>query len=225
MDLKEFLYLPYMFQKLKEYPVCEFNFETNIPAKKITPTYNTKGLTLLLHEAQRESSRVLNNSKINQEDVLSLIQLSYGFISPEHRVVPSAGSYYPLSIYALQIDSNQIITNLFVFSPQENIMHKVSLRENGISISELLDVYHVDFSSAQWAILWASNNMPIVSKYGLKGLHFISIEVGHSAQMFILGCMQKMYKHITLGGIKEKEIITRVLPHGRKFLPQYMLLI
>lgn len=225
MNLKEFLYLPWMTQKLKEYPNCLFNFDSFISPGEKTVAKNVNNLSINIESISRESSRVLNNKKITNNDLLRICQLSYGFSSRQKRTVPSAGGYYPLKLCALQINNLGNIIQLLEFIPEENRFEDIGLKRPDVSLEDILDVYHVNFKSVQWAILWTANIIPISSKYGLKGMHFMSIEIGHSAQMAILACLENNYKHITIGGIKEKEILLKVLPYGRRFLPQYILLL
>lgn len=225
MSLKDFLYIPWMMQKLKEYPVCTFNLDTYIPVEKKEVFGSFDSLSLQIENISRESSRMLDNEKIIENDILNICRLSYGFSSSLKRTVPSAGGYYPLKLYILKINKSGNIIDFFEFIPENNQLKNTGLKTNNINLKDILDVYHVDFVSVQWAILWTANILPISSKYGVKGIHFMSIEIGHSAQMAVLGCLEKNYNHITIGGLKEKEIISKVLPYGRRFLPQYMLLL
>lgn len=128
-------------------------------------------------------------------------------------------------MFALKIGEFGIINEIKEYVPEKNIIIDVPLREDVIKLSEILDVSQVDFNSIQWCIIWTAKIMPIISKYGMKGLHFISMEVGHSTQMIILRCIESEYKHLTIGGIKDDKIIKSILPEGRKFLPQYVMLL
>lgn len=214
-----------MVQKLKEYPNCQFNYENAISPAFIKTELPCKGISLNIENAYRNSSRTLSNYNIDNECLLNILHLSYGFINNKTRTIPSAGSYYPLKIFALKIVEDGLIIKVLEYIPELNLLKELDIKSENTYLSDILDVYHVDFKSVQWAILWTAKIFPISSKYGVKGLHFISIEIGHSAQMAILKCIQENIKHITIGGLKEDQIIKRILRQGRKFLPQYILLI
>ena len=192
------------------------------PAQKtpdITPEPNSRLLELSGGQFHnRKSDRVLNNADITLEDVSAIAIAAYGYLDNGHRTIPSAGSYYPLTLHILKIDGGRI-KEVFIFDSATHQVKKVS--DLDLNLQDGFFVYGVDFNSVSYVLLWSCRVSGIASKYGAKGYRFACFEIGHSAQMAVMECLTRSIRHIMLGGLDELWFQANVIRDGRRLLPQY----
>lgn len=170
----------------------------------------------------RKSDRSLFNMDVDLNVMLSIAIAAYGYLNNGHRTIPSAGSYYPLTLHVLTIKSGQI-TDVSIFDTSTHQLKRQS--QVDLPVQDGFFVYGVDFKSASYAILWSCRVTGIASKYGAKGYRFACFEIGHSAQMAVLECLTRSLKHVLLGGLNELWFQANVVRNGRRLLPQYALIV
>jgi hypothetical protein len=170
----------------------------------------------------RKSDRNLFNKDVDLNVMGSIATAAYGYLNNGHRTIPSAGSYYPLTLHILRIEFGHI-TEVSIFDPSTNHLKRQSRVD--LPLQDGFFVYGVDFKSASYVVLWSCRVTGIASKYGAKGYRFACFEVGHSAQMAVLECLTRSLKHVLLGGLDELWFQSNVIRNGRRLLPQYALVV
>lgn len=170
--------------------------------------------------SMRKSSRAFKGSQTTKDNCLDILRLSYGFCNNAHRTVPSAGGFYPLTLWLGRI-VHGVLTCIEKYNPYTDSLE--ACQTPMADLEEAFRVYHVDFNSISWIILWSVRLTNIGSKYGARGYRFASLEVGHSAQMAILACCALKIQHVLLGGIIERKIRRNWLQVGSSQRPQYVL--
>lgn len=170
----------------------------------------------------RKSDRNLFNKDVNLDVVGSIAIAAYGYLDNGHRTIPSAGSYYPLTLHILTIEFGHI-TDVSIFDSSTHQIKRQSRVD--LPLQDGFFVYGVDFKSASYVVLWSCRVTGIASKYGVKGYRFACFEIGHSAQMAVLECLTRSLKHVLLGGLDELWFQPNVIRDGRRLLPQYALVV
>ena len=170
----------------------------------------------------RRSVRDIDNGAVTIERVSQIASAAYGYLSNGHRTVPSAGGYYSLTIHVCKIDGG-IIRTVYLFNPDT---HSIShIHQISVPLKDGFFVYHVAFERATWMLLWSCRLVAPASKYGAKAYRFICFEIGHSAQMAIMECLEQSLQSIPLGGLNEKWLRTHVLGENRRLWPHYVLIV
>ena len=170
----------------------------------------------------RKTDRVLRNVSVDLAHMTRIATAAYGYLENGHRTVPSAGSYYPLVLHVCQVVNGQI-TDVHLFDPTTHQLlksHSVNL-----PVQDGFFVYGVDFNTVSFILIWSCRIAGIASKYGAKGYRFTCIEIGHSAQMAVLECLIWSFRHVLLGGLNETWLQENVICCGRRFAPQYALMV
>lgn len=142
---------------------------------------------------ERRSTRELQPGPMPIEQFASILRASYGVMgwSDEsgsflaRRPVPSAGSLYPLEIYAATQGVTGLPDGLFHYDARGNALE---MREPGCVHTKLAPLTWVPGSilGANLVILITGVIERTTWKYGLRGYRFLWLEAGHLAQNLYL---------------------------------------
>ncbi|MDR2168505.1 MAG: SagB/ThcOx family dehydrogenase [Clostridiales bacterium] len=143
---------------------------------------------------ERRSRRDFRDMAISQEQLSQILWAAYGITLPMpdsprfrggFRTTPSAGATFPLEIYAIIGNVNGIAPGIFRYISEE---HKLERLAEGDFRSEL--------SEAAWNQNWLRDAPATIAHiavftrttgvYGERGIRYVYIELGHSAQNIYL---------------------------------------
>ena len=181
------------------------------------PLPKVKG-TLSLEECiyNRESIRSFKDKEVELEKISQLLWSAQGKRGFK-RTVPSAGATYPLEIYV-------IIKNKGIYY-YDFESHSLEPKFEGINYEKGL----AEASLNQYFIREAALNIIICAeflrtcnRYGERGVRYVLIEVGHSAQNIHLEAVSLGLASVPIGAFNDKEV-RNVLKLPKNIEPLYII--
>ena len=187
-------------------------------------TVKTASLEELLR--QRRSVRAYSDAPLTQDEVLKLLWAGQGITSAGGgRTAPSAGALYPLEIYLVAGNVDNLVPGIYKYNPEKN---DLTLVKGGDMRNGLLEASMRQGSVVEGAIdiVIAAVYERTTVKYGDRGERYVHIEVGHAAQNICLEATALGLGLVTVGafddaavakiiGMSQDETPLYVIPVGR----------
>lgn len=213
-------------------PPVKFNGEVNsmLQQGKIKlPSPNLKGkLSLEETLSKRRSIRYYQKESLNINEISQLLWAMQGITEKNWglRTAPSAGALYPLEVYIVAGNVENLDAGIYKYLPDDHSIIKVS---SGDKRREL-------FNSAlqQESILQAPVVFVIAAvfertavKYGIRSERYVYIEAGHSCQNLLLQATSLNLGAVPIGAfyddrvketinLEKKEKPIYIIPVGRR---------
>ncbi|ARG96501.1 SagB/ThcOx family dehydrogenase [Legionella micdadei] len=192
-----------------------------IEAKLPAPVYSSQ---TSIEDAlkKRRSIRTYKNQAITLSQVAQLLWAAQGITSDNgFRTTPSAGALYPLEVYLVARDVNDLSPGVYHYLPTKHALLKI---KNG-DISDQLTKAALE----QEAIKSGAANIVITAvfsrttkKYGEKGKSFVFMEAGHAAQNIYLQTVSLNLGTVTIGAFDEPQV-RQALNTPEDEIPLYIL--
>ena len=164
---------------------------------------------------ERESVRNYKESKIEIEKISQLLWSAQGKKGYK-RTIPSAGAIYPLEIYAILKDKG-----FFHYNFEKHILEL--LKEEDLSQKLAKASGDQQFITRSYLnIIICANFSRTTQRYGDRGLRYVFIEVGHSAQQIHLQAVALGLVSVPVGAFQDEEV-KRVLELPKKIEPLYII--
>jgi len=187
-------------------------------------TIKTASLEELLQ--QRRSIREYIDAPLTQDEVMKLLWAGQGITSARgFRTAPSAGALYPLEIYLVAGNVDNLAPGIYKYNPVKN---DLTLVKEGDARASLATASLGQKSVAAGAIdiVIAAVYERTQIKYGPRGERYVHIEVGHAAQNICLQATALGLGLVTIGafddaavakivGVSSDEAPLYVMPVGR----------
>ena len=155
----------------------------NSEVSYILPAPNTDGdISVEAALANRRSQRDFHDKAITAEQLSQILWSAYGVTSPRGlRTAPSAGALYPLEIYAVVGNVEGISPGVYRYIADG---HKIVRVADGDVRSELADAALGQrmVAEAPASVFFSAVFERTTERYGERGIKYVYIEVGHSAQ-------------------------------------------
>jgi SagB-type dehydrogenase family enzyme len=196
--------------------------EITLPPPKLSSEVS---LEETLH--QRRSIRDYSDEALTLAEVSQLLWAAQGVTAEwGGRTTPSAGALYPLELYAIVGNIEELAPGVYKYRPDGHAL--VQLRDGDV---------RAELAEAALDQTWVKEGaMDIVisavyerttTKYGDRGVRYIHIEAGHAAQSICLQATALGLGVVTVGafyddevkeavGMLEDEVPLYVIPVGRK---------
>ncbi len=187
-------------------------------------TVKTASLEELLR--QRRSVRAYSDAPLTQDEVLKLLWAGQGITSVRGgRTAPSAGALYPLEIYLVAGNVDNLAPGIYKYNPEKNDLTLVKRGDVRVGLAEA--------SLGQGSVVEGAIDIVIAAvyerttvKYGDRGERYVHIEVGHAAQNICLEATALGLGLVTVGafddaavakiiGMSQDETPLYVIPVGR----------
>ena len=187
-------------------------------------TVKTASLEELLR--QRRSIRQYNDAPLTKDEVMKLLWAGQGITSAGgFRTAPSAGALYPLELYLVAGNVDNLAPGIYKYNPVQNDLDLV--REGDVRLSLAAA------SLGQGSVMDGAIDIVIAAvyertevKYGARGERYVHIEVGHAAQNICLEATALGLGLVTIGafndtavaeviGMAQDESPLYVIPVGR----------
>jgi SagB-type dehydrogenase family enzyme len=130
---------------------------------------------------KRRSVRDYTNVQLSLSEISQLLWSAQGITNQEgYRTAPSAGALFPLEIYLLVNNVENLQTGVYKFNP---INHELKLWFEGNIKTELCNSALGQDSITQSAasIIITAVFERVTSKYGKRGITYVHMEAGHAA--------------------------------------------
>jgi len=175
---------------------------------------------------QRRSIRAYSDAPLTQDEVMKLLWAGQGITSAGgFRTAPSAGALYPLEIYLVAGNVDNLAPGIYKYNPVKNALTLV--REGDVRTSlAAASLGQGSVSDGAIDIVIAAVYERTKVKYGSRGERYVQIEVGHTAQNICLQATALGLGLVTVGafddaavakviGMSQDESPLYVIPVGR----------
>lgn len=126
--------------------------------------------------------------------------------SKKYRTAPSAGALYPLEIYALNGDVEDLDKGIFKYKPEKHEIVHYSNRDVRNELSQAA-LYQEWMKKASVVIIIAADFARTTKWYGDRGKHYVLVEVGHVAQNIHLQAVSLNLGAVVVGAFDDDRVV------------------
>lgn len=170
----------------------------------------------------RESQRSYTAEALSMHQVGQLLWSAQGLTSnARRRTVPSAGAIYPLELYAIVGNVQDLVPGIYHYLPQE---HCLKMLESGDKRSELAAAALNQGSIKQGAVNFVISACyeRMAERYGQRARRYIDMEVGHAGQNIYLQATALGLGTVAIGAFHD-ELVHRTLVLSAEEVPLYIM--
>lgn len=173
--------------------------------------------------AQRRSVRNFSGGPISLQALSQILWAAQGITDTlnKFRSAPSAGALYPLEIYVVVSNVFDLSQGIYKYKPEG---HKLILMKTGDFRQELMKeaLWQDWISQSSVVLVFAAVYERTTWKYGKRGIQYVHMEVGHSAQNVCLQVTALGLGTTTVGAFND-EGVKKVLGLDTNEVPLYIL--
>ena len=155
---------------------------------------------------QRRSVRSYQKSSLNLAEVGQLLWSAQGVSSARGlRTAPSAGALYPLQLYVVVGDVNELSPGIYQYNPEEHSLLKTTNGDLRKSLQEAaLDQSCI--GDAAIIFVFTAIYRRTTGKYGDRGVRYVHMEVGHAGQNLFLQAEALHLGTVVVGAFNDDEV-------------------
>jgi SagB-type dehydrogenase family enzyme len=171
---------------------------------------------------KRRSVRAYKNEPMDIKDIAQLLWAAQGITSAEgHRTTPSAGALYPLEIYLVSGDINNLPAGVYHYTPLD---HSLTLIEAGdkrklLAASALMQG---SINRSAGVIVISGVYARTTIKYFERGKKYVHMEAGHCSQNIYLQAVSLNIGTVVMGAFTDT-LVKKVLKLPREAEPLYLM--
>jgi len=190
------------------------------------PKYDSNtSIEKALHE--RRSVRDFKDEPLTLAEVSQLLWAAQGITSPRgFRTAPSAGALYPLEVYVVVGNVEGLTQGVYRYRPDEHELVKVAEGDKRAEVSAAA-LGQSSVKDGAIDIIFSAVYERTTRKYGERGIRYVHMEAGHSAQNVYLQAVSLGLGKVVIGAFQDnrvKEVINMpdeeyplyIMPVGRK---------
>ncbi|MEN8209823.1 MAG: SagB/ThcOx family dehydrogenase, partial [Candidatus Fermentibacteria bacterium] len=184
------------------------------------------GITLVEAIAQRRSVRIFTEASITLPELARILHSAEGITSERgFRAAPSAGAAYPLSLFVIAENIEDLEPGIYRFNPLEN--HLVAIQSgNFLQDLALAALRQPCITNAPAVFVITADYSITTSIYGDRGIMYVHMEAGHVSQNIYLQCTALELGTVAVGAftdsavaeilnLEPNEIPLYIMPVGR----------
>ena len=171
---------------------------------------------------QRRSIRSYTNDPLTLQDVAQLLWAAQGITDPRgFRTAPSAGALYPLEVYVVCGDVQDLPLGVYGYEPDGHQLMRIM---DGDKRAEFAGAALGQSSVKEGAIAFVFTALyeRTTTKYGDRGIMYVHIEAGHAAQNLCLQATALGLGVVTVGAFHDEEV-TKLLHLPADEQPLYII--
>ena len=181
--------------------MAESNEQIKLPNPELT---GEQSVEMLLQ--QRRSVRSYQKSSLNLTEVGQLLWSAQGVSDAQGlRTAPSAGALYPLKLFVVVGDVNELSPGIYQYNPEEHsllktangdlrkLLQKAALNQSSIGDAAIIFVFTAIYQRTTW-------------KYGDRGVRYVHMEVGHAGQNLFLQAEALDLGTVVIGAFNDDEV-------------------
>ena len=155
---------------------------------------------------QRRSVRSYQKSPLNLAEVGQLLWSAQGVSDVQGlRTAPSAGALYPLKIFVVIGDVNELSAGIYQYNPEEHSLLKTANGDLRKSLQKAaLDQTCV--GDAAIIFVFTAIYQRTIWKYGKRGVRYVHMEVGHAGQNLFLQAEGLGLGTVVVGAFDDDEV-------------------
>ena len=167
---------------------------------------NSGGISVEEALLDRRSVRNYKDEALTLAEISQLLWAAQGITHPGgYRTAPSAGALYPLEVYVVAGNVDGLRPGIYKYRPQGHELEKVA---EGDVRAELcvaaLDQECIEDCAA--VLVFAAVYERTTRKYGDRGVRYVHMEVGHTAQNVYLQTVSLGLETVVVGAFDDDEV-------------------
>jgi len=183
-------------------------------------TVRTASLEELLR--QRRSIREYSDAPLTQDEVMKLLWAGQGITrGGGFRTAPSAGALYPLELYLVAGNVDNLAPGIYKYNPVKNDLTLVKEGDVRRSLAAA-SLGQSSVSDGAIDIVIAAVYERTKIKYGSRGERYVHIEVGHAAQNICLQATALGLGLVTVGAFDDA-VVAKVIGMSQDESPLYVM--
>jgi SagB-type dehydrogenase family enzyme len=172
--------------------------------------------------SNRRSRRDFQNKALSTDQLSQILWASYGISSPRGlRTAPSAGARYPLEIYAIIGNVEGIEPGVYRYIPSEHKIVRTIDKDVRKELSEAALGQNM-VAVAPASVFYSAVFNRTTATYGERGLRYVYMDLGHSAQNIYLQVEALHLGTCAIGAFTDK-MIRQVLELPANEEPLYLM--
>jgi SagB-type dehydrogenase family enzyme len=190
---------------------CGVNEETStmVEEERITlpePAYDSD---TSLEEALlgRRSVRDYSEKPITLQQLSQFLWAAQGITDPTgKRTAPSAGALYPLEVYVVIGNVEEVAPGVYAYEPETHTLRKTKDGDQRQSLAEAALSQECVRQGAIDIVITAIYERT-TGKYGERGIRYVHIEAGHAAQNICLQAVALKMGAVTIGAFEDEGVL------------------
>lgn len=156
--------------------------------------------------SKRRSIRDYTGEALTLQEVSQLLWAAQGITDPRgFRTAPSAGALYPLEVYVVVGDVENLAKSVYRYNPHEHELVKVVEGDKRADLAKAA-VGQSWVEKAAIDIVITGVYERTTQKYGERGVRYVHIEVGHAAQNVCLQATAMGLGAVTVGAFYDDQV-------------------
>lgn len=155
---------------------------------------------------ERRSIREYKDTPLTIEEVSQLLWSAQGITTPQgFRTAPSAGALYPLELYIVVGKVTNLSAGIYKYKPHS---HELMLITKGDKRTELCNAALGQSCIKDGAIniVFSAVYERVTKRYGERGIRYVHMEVGHSAQNVSLQAISLNLGTVVIGAFYDDKV-------------------
>jgi len=177
------------------------------------PKYDSKvSIEKALHS--RRSVREYEDKPLSLNEISQLLWAAQGITSPlGFRTAPSAGALYPLEIYLVAGNVNNLPDGVYKYKPESHALVNILRGDKRAGLcAAALGQPCVKKSAA--VIVIAAVYERTMKKYGQRGFRYVHVEVGNASQNIYLQAVSLNLGTVLIGAFDDEKVREVLRMHG-----------
>jgi SagB-type dehydrogenase family enzyme len=160
---------------------------------------------------ERRSVREYKNLPLMLSEVSQLLWAAQGITHPQgFRTAPSAGALYPLEVYLVAGNVNNLPAGVYKYRPRVHELMRIAKgdKRSELSASALGQPWVADGAAV---IILSAVYERTTRKYGERGVRYVHIEAGHAAQNVYLQLVSLNLGTVVVGAFDDRQV-KKIIP-------------
>jgi SagB-type dehydrogenase family enzyme len=171
---------------------------------------------------KRRSVRSFRDSPLKLAELSQLLWAAQGITNPRgFRTAPSAGALYPLEIYVVAGNVDELPDGVYNYRPYKHELARVVKDDRRSELSNA-SLGQTSIRNAPAVIVFSAVFERTTMKYGNRGIQYVYIETGHSAQNVFLQAVSLDLGTVVIGAFHD-DAVKKVLKMSESEQPLYIM--
>ncbi len=185
------------------------------------PEYNSD-VSLEESLVKRRSIRDYTGESLTLKEVSQLLWAAQGTSSSRgFRTAPSAGALYPLEVYLIVGDVQDLAAGIYLYKSKKHELVIISGKDVRLQLAGAA-LGQSSVKNGAIDLVFTAVYQRITRKYGDKGIKYVHMEIGHAAQNVCLQATAMELGVVTIGAFNNQKV-SRILNLPKNEEPLYII--
>lgn len=155
---------------------------------------------------ERRSVRQYRNLPITLSDLSQLLWAAQGISGAgKKRTAPSAGALYPLGVYVVAGNVTGLSAGIYLYHPRKNELSRMAEGDARAELSRAA-LGQSAIKNAAAVLVFAAVYERTTIKYGERGIRYVHMEAGHTAQNVCLQAVSLDLGTVVIGAFRDEQV-------------------